>query len=81
MGLNQTQNKVFRHFLEFGSSVFHEIKHDDGLRQYLISSRDETHEKNLGGQIMTKQTKIRPKIRFLPFSQVWFIGFPLNCIG
>ena len=34
---------------EFGSLVFFEIAYNDGLEQYLTSSRGETHEKYLGG--------------------------------
>ena len=46
---------------EFGSLVFFEIAYNDGLEHYLTSSRGETHEKYLGGQICTK---IGPEIRF-----------------
>ena len=49
MGLNQAQNKVFRHFLEFGSYVFLEIAYNDSLRQCLTSSRGKTHEKHFEG--------------------------------
>ena len=31
-GLNQAQNEVFCHFLEFGLYVFFEIDYDDSLR-------------------------------------------------
>ena len=48
-GLNQAQNEVFPHFLEFGSYVFLEIEHDDSLRQYLTSIRSKIHDKNFGG--------------------------------
>ena len=50
-GLNQTQNEVFCHFLEFGSLVFLEIAYNDGLQQCLTSSRGKAREKfspNLG---------------------------------
>ena len=30
--LNQAQNEVFYHFLEFGSKVFLEIEYNDSLR-------------------------------------------------
>ena len=36
--------------------------------------------KILEAQIWTKLVKVRPEISFLPFCQVWFISFPLNCI-
>ena len=35
MGLNQAQNKVFRHLLEFGSYAFLEIEQNDSFRQCL----------------------------------------------
>ena len=31
MGLNQAQNEIFCHLLEFGSYVFHEIVYNDSL--------------------------------------------------
>ena len=68
---NQVQNEVFCHFLEFGSYVFLEIAYNDSLLQCLASGRGKTHEYSFGGPIGF----------FLPFSQVWFISFPLNCIG
>ena len=80
MGLNQAQNEVFHHFLEFGLYVFLEFAYNDSFQQYLTSSRGKTHEKNFGAQIWAKQTKLGPKLGFLPFSEVWFISFPLNCI-
>ena len=39
MGLNQAQNEVFNHFLEFGSYVFLAIEYDNSLQQRLASSR------------------------------------------
>ena len=47
MGLNQSQIKVFCHFLEFKSLVFLEIAGNDSLQQCLTYSRNETHEKIL----------------------------------
>ena len=49
MGLNQSQNKVFRHFLEFRSLVFLENADNDSLQQCLTYSRNKTHEKILWG--------------------------------
>ena len=65
MGLNQAQNKVFRHLLEFGSYAFLEIAQNDSFRQCLSSSRGEIHEKKkkIEVQIWAKQAKISPKIR------------------
>ena len=62
---------------EFGSLVFFEIAYNDGLEQYLTSSRGETHEKYLGGRFAPK---LGLKLGFSPFSQDWFISFPLICI-
>ena len=62
--LNQAQNDVFPHFLEFGSYVFLENAENDSLREYLTSSRCKTHKKNLGPQIWLKRAKIVPEIRF-----------------
>ena len=79
MDLNHAQNEIFRHFLEFGSYVFLEIAYNDSLRQCLTSSRGKTRV--FGAQIWAKRAKLGPKISFfLPFSQVWFISFPSNCI-
>ena len=44
-GLNQFQNEVFLHFLEFGSLVFLEAVCNDSLQQSLTSSRGKTREK------------------------------------
>ena len=64
MGLNQAQNKVFHHLLEFGSYAFLEIAQNDSFRQCLSSSRGEIHEKKkIEVQIWAKQAKISPKIR------------------
>ena len=37
--------------------------------------------KTLGTQVWGKGPKMGSKIIFLPFSQVWFIIFTLNCVG
>ena len=61
MVLNQAQNEDFWYFLEFGLYLFLEIAYNDSLRQCLKSSRDKTHEENLGGpnlgQIGQNQTQ------------------------
>ena len=36
-GLNQAQNVVFHHIIEFGSYVFFKIAHNDSLQQSLTS--------------------------------------------
>ena len=82
MSLNQAQNEVFRHFVEFGSYVFPEIGYNDSLRQCLISSRGKTHEKILfRPKFGPNGTKSSPKLGFSPFSQVILISFLLNYIG
>ena len=63
----------FCHFPNFGLLVFLEIAYNDSLQQFLRSSRVKTPEKKFGEQIWAK---IGPEIRFLLFSQVWFISFP-----
>ena len=45
MGLNQAQNEVFYHFLEFGSYVFLEIAYNETLQQFITSNRGTTYEK------------------------------------
>ena len=65
--LNQDQDEILRHFIEFESQAFVEIAYNDSLGQYLTSSRGKTHEKNLGAQIWVKQVKIGPEVRFSPF--------------
>ena len=44
--LNQAQVEVF---LEFGSLIFLEISYNNGLQQFLTSSRGKTHEKHFWG--------------------------------
>ena len=58
MVLNQAQNEVFHHFLEFGSYIFLEIAYSDSLRQCLRSSRGKNHEKKIVAQIWIKRAKI-----------------------
>ena len=74
--LNQAQNDIFRHFIEFGWYVFVEIEYDDSLRQCQIC---------IGGgggvKFGPNGPKSGSKLGFSPFSQVWLISFPLNCIG
>ena len=74
-GLNQAQNEVFRHFLEFGSLVFLEIAYNDSLQQ----CRGETHGKHFWGSNLG-QTKLQrddsleigPEIRvFAIFSSLY----------
>ena len=48
-GLNQTQNEVFRHFLEFGSLIFLEIAYNDSLQQCLTSNKGKTRGKYFWG--------------------------------
>ena len=73
------ETRFFCYFLKFCSLVFLEVAYNDSLQQVEVSLT----EKIFGDQIWLKQAKIRAKISwvFLPFSHVWFICFPLNCIG
>ena len=53
------------------------------LEQCITTNGSETQKKkkNLGAQIWDKPAEIEPESRFfLPFSQVWFINFHLDCI-
>ena len=73
MGLNQAQNEVFRHFMEFESHDFLEIGFSDSLRQFLTSRRGKTLiKKVLAIQIWAKRAKIGPEIRgfFAVFSSL-----------
>ena len=74
--LNQAQNEVVCHFLEFGSLDFLEIAYSDSLQQCLTSSIGETHtHTKIGDQ------NLGQNLGFPPFSQVWVIRFLLNWIG
>ena len=68
------QNEFFCDFIEFGSYIFLEITYNDSLQPFLTSTWGKTYDKNFS-------LKLRTKLNFLPFSQVWFICFPLNCTG
>ena len=81
IGKNQVQNKVFSHSLKFGSLVFLDVAYNDSLQQCLTSSRGKIHEKNFWPKFLPKGPKSGSKLGFLSFSQVWFLSFPLNCIG
>ena len=87
MGLNQAQNEVSRHFLDFESLVYLEIAYDDSLQQCLTSSRGKPPyphphpppppQKNWGPRFGSDEPKLGPKLCFFfSFSQVWFISFP-----
>ena len=78
-GLSQAQNAVFCHFVEFGSYIFLEVTWNDSLRQFLTSSSGKTHEKKFRDPNLS-QMSIRFLLDFPPFSQVWFISYPLNYI-
>ena len=75
--LNQIQNKVFGHFIEFGSQVFFKIACNFSLGQCLTSSGGKTHEKSFGNQIWAQQVKIGPKIevfcRLLKLGSLFFL--------
>ena len=65
--LNQTQNEVSRHFIEFGSYFF------------LVKANPK--KKILGPRFRPNGSKLGSRLVFLPFFQVWFISFPVNGVG
>ena len=79
-GQNWDQNQVFYHFLKFGSLVFPQIAHDVTLEQCLATSRGKTLKKILGPKFWPSGSKSGLKLGFFPFSQVWLISVPLNCM-
>ena len=69
-------------FLEVRLISLKFLGYDDSLRQCLTSSRGITHEEKFWGpKFGPNGPKLGPKLGYLPFSQVWFISFPLICIG
>ena len=85
------ETSFFFQFIKFCSLVFHEIAYNNSLQEFLTSIRGKiyeifflrkTQENFFGGPTLGQNwLKPDPKLVFLPFSQVWFISFPLNCIG
>ena len=72
----------FAIFLSLDHKFFSEIEYDDSLLQRLTSSRGKTYEKKIWGpKFEPNGPKSRPKLGFLPFPQVLFSSFPLNCMG
>ena len=69
---------VFLPFSQVYSLVFLEITYNDSLQQSITWGK--AHKKNWESKFGSKRAKIRPKISFSPFSQVWFISFPWNYI-
>ena len=84
-GPNEPKSGARLSFLPFSQVwfiTFPEIWYNDKLQQCLTSCRGKIHEKLLGGlKFGPKGPKLGLKLSFLPFSQVWFISFLLNCIG
>ena len=82
MGLNQAQDKVFCHFLDFGSLVFLEIAYSDSLQQCPTFSKGKTHKKMFGAQIRVRRAKIVAKINFfwyfLTFGSLVFLEIAYN---
>ena len=80
-GLNQVQNEVFRHFLEFELLVFLEIAYNYRLQQCLTSNLGQSHVKIFENQnLAPHEPNWSPKLGFSPFSEVWLFSFPWNCI-
>ena len=63
-------------------TIFLSLDHKFALIEYDDSWQQcgKSHEKMFGAQIWAKEAKIGPQNCFLPFSQVWFFSFSLNCI-
>ena len=75
-----SRGKIYKEI--FGSLVFLEIAYKDSLQQCITSSRGKTYKKFLGGLNFDQNgPNSGPELVFLEFSQIWFIGLPLNCIG
>ena len=72
MGPKSGPKLGFLLFFRFGFLVFLEIAYNISFQQCLTSSRSKTYKKNKSG---SKWAKIRPKLYFQSFSQVWFIVF------
>ena len=72
--------KFSHNFLEVGSLVFLEIAYNDSL-QCMTSSKSKTQEKSLRTKFGLNEPKSSPILGFSPFSEIWFISFPLNYMG
>ena len=74
--------RFFAILLSLDHNFFFEIAYDDSLRQCLTSNRGKAppHPPKIFGKIKFGP-KLDPNLGFSPFSQVWFISFPLNYIG
>ena len=69
-------------FLKVGSLVCSDIVHDDSWPWYLVTDEARFLKKKqlCQPEFGPNGPKSGPKL-FLPFSRVWFISFPWNCIG
>ena len=68
-------------FLKIGSLVFSDIVQGDSWPWYVVTDEARFAGERLAAQIWAKnRLKSGPKLVFLPFSQVWFISFPWNCM-
>ena len=76
-GLNQVQNEVFRHFLEFELLVFLEIAYNCRLQQCLTSNVGQSQVEIFENQnLVPNEPNWSPKLGFSPFSEVWLFNFP-----
>ena len=78
VGQSWPQNYFFCHFLRFGLIDLLELADDDSLEQCTTTSGGKIHTKNLEPKF---GSKLGSELGFSPFSQVWFISFPVNSIG
>ena len=66
-------------FFMFDTLVFIEIAYNDSLQQCITSVRKKLSQKSFGEKIWVKTGQNQAQnLFFLPFSQVWFVSFPLN---
>ena len=77
MQQNQASNQAFLTFSQVSFISFPSSAFSDSLQLCLTSSSGKIHGKKFWGP---NGPKLVPKLVFLPFSQVWFFNFPLNCL-
>ena len=70
-------------FLKIGLLVFSDIVRGDIYRTpwYIVIGGAKFLGKNWSPKFWANRSKSGAKLVFLPFSEVWFISFLLNCMG